>query len=155
MHTSYLFHSDFYLRSCVAKLNIQFRSYRRWYFCYYFKAPLWQVKAIEMIKGNILFLNVSPESGIVCMTNALLQAWTMVWAWLPRWAGSHGSASGATQTVTMTPSSASGRICSNRSAVLYLIAISCVPQDGRYAGHWRLQGSWVWHGDHRRLLAGS
>ena len=46
MHTSYLF-CDIFIRSCVAKLNIQFRYDRRWYFCYYFKALLWQVFSYE------------------------------------------------------------------------------------------------------------
>ena len=56
------------------------------------------------------------------------QDWTMVLAWRPRWAGSHGSASAATQTVTQTRSSASERICSNRSAGFYQI---CNPMHHR------------------------
>ena len=57
------------------------------------------------------------------------QDWTMVSAWLPRWAGSHGSASGATQTVTTTRSSASERICSNRCyLVLSASLLSRAPQ---------------------------
>ena len=153
MHTSYLF-CDIFIRSCVAKLNIQqFRYDRRWYFCYYFKALLWQVFSYENEKDPhssfLLFKLCIPG-----LDNGLSLTPPMGWlSWErfrcntdcdndPEFCIGENLFKQVSGAVSYLQSSAS------------LISLR-VSADGRYAGHWGLQGGRIRHSYHRRLLAWS
>ena len=160
MHTSYLF-CDIFIRSCVAKLNIQFRYDRRWYFCYYFKALLWQVFSYENEKR--------PAYSSFLLFKLCCQCVSMLHSRSGQWSEPDSpdglalmGALPVQHRLWQRPGVLHRRefvqtgqwrcILSSEQCITHIPRVSA---DGRYAGHWRLQGGWIRHGYNRRLLAWS
>ena len=157
MHTSYLL-CDIIIWSELAKFNIQLGSDRRWYFCYYFKALLWQVFSYENEKFNIFpFLCcqhkfVAPvvfyDGCIPGLDNGLSLTPPMGWLSWERFR--------CNTDCEHDPEFCIGEnLFKQVLSWLQCISLIHCSSDGRYAGHWRIQGCGIRHRHHWRLLAWS